>query len=252
MGLQELGKARGITVAGDSTDIRGWRALDAEGAVIGQVQELLFDPDENLVHFAVVGAGDRRVLWPVSRLGFHDRDRAVVLEGLRGRDVDALDDYDDVAMVEVTRPAVAPAARAELPRETQLPRRIELRGERLEVTKRPIKRGEVTITRQPVSEPVRQDITLYDEGVEVTRRLVNRPATGEERIRTEGDVTIVPVVEERLVVEKRAFVVEEILITKTREGHVEHVEETVLRDEVRIDDEPIERFRGDRDLPPQV
>jgi uncharacterized protein (TIGR02271 family) len=267
MGLQELSKARGITVAGDSTDIRGWRALDAEGAVIGQVQELLFDPDENLVHFAVVGAGegtrkgsgpsgplrgplgDRRVLWPVSRLGFHDRDRAVVLEGLRGRDVESLDDYDDVALLEVNRPSVVPEVRAERPRETQLPRRIELRAERLEVTKRPIKRGEVTITRQPISEPVRQDITLVEEGVEVTRRLVNRPATGEERIRTEGDVTIVPVIEERLVVEKRPFVVEEIVITKTRQSHVEQVEDTVRRDEVRIDDEPIERFRGPREQP---
>lgn len=247
MGLQELSKARGITVAGDSTDIRGWRALDAEGAVIGQVQELLFDPDENLVHFAVVEAGDRRVLWPVSRLGFHDRDRAVVLEGLRGRDVASLDDYDDVALLEVSRPSAAPEVRAERPRESQLPRRIELRAERLEVTKRPIKRGEVTITRQPISEPVRQDITLVEEGVEVTRRLVNRPATGEERIRTEGDVTIVPVIEERLVVEKRPFVVEEIVITKTRQSHVEQVEDTVRRDEVRIDDEPIERFRGPRD-----
>jgi uncharacterized protein (TIGR02271 family) len=251
MGLQELGKAKGIAVAGDSTDIRGWRALDAEGTPIGQVQELLFDPDENLVHFAVVGAGDRRVLWPVSRLGFHDRDQAVVLEGLRGPDVASLDAYDDVALLEVTRPSVA-EARAERPRESQLPRRIELLEERLDVTKRPIKRGEVTITRQAVSEPVTQDITLYEEGVEVTRRLVDRPATGQERIRTEGDVTIVPVIEERLVVEKRAFVVEEILITKTRKGHTEHVEDTLRRDEVRIDDEPIEPFKGRRDQPPQV
>jgi uncharacterized protein (TIGR02271 family) len=251
MGLQELGRAKGITVAGDSTDIRGWRALDAEGAPIGQVQELLFDPDENLVHFAVVGAGDRRVLWPVSRLGFHDRDQAVVLEGLRGQDVASLDAYDDIALLEVTRPSVT-ETHAERPRESQLPRRIELLEERLDVSKRPIKRGEVTITRQPVSEPVTQDITLYEEGVEVTRRLVDRPATGQERIRTEGDVTIVPVIEERLVVEKRAFVVEEILITKTRHGHTEHIEETLRRDEVRIDDEPIEPFRGRRDQPPQV
>lgn len=252
MGLQELGRAKGITVAGDSTDIRGWHALDAEGAPIGQVQELLFDPDENLVHFAVVGAGDRRVLWPVSRLGFHDQDRTVVLEGLRGPDVASLDDYDDVALLEVTRPSAVTETHAARPRESQLPRRIELLEERLDVTKRPIKRGEVTITRQPVSEPVTQDITLFEEGVEVTRRLVDRPATGEERIRTEGDVTIVPVIEERLVVEKRAFVVEEILITKTRQGHVEHIEDTLRRDEVRIDDEPIEPFRGQRDQPPRA
>lgn len=238
MGLQELSRAKGVTVTDDSTDIRGWRALDAEGQPVGRVDELLFDPGENLVHYVVVAAGDRRVLWPVSRLGFHDTVRTVVLKGLKGRDVALLDSYRGVEGLG--------AAAAE----PTLPLRLELLEERLAITTRPVKVGEVRITRQPVEEAVSEDVTLFQEEVEVSRRLVERPATGDERIRTEGDVTIVPVIVERLVVEKRAFVVEEILIRKQRRGHVEHIHDTVRRDEVRIDDEPI--ARGDSPAPPDT
>jgi uncharacterized protein (TIGR02271 family) len=240
MGLQELGRASGVSVTDDSTDIRGWRALDGDGRTVGRVVELLFDPQENLVHYAVVDAGDRRVLWPVSRLGFDDRDRAVSLKGLRLKDLAGLEAYDGVESL--TEPMPEP--------ESTGARRMTLLEERLHVGKRPVKLGEVQISRHPVVEPASEDVTVYEEELEVERRKVDRPATGDEGIRTEGDVTIVPVVVERLVVEKRPFVVEEIVLTKRRRTHVEHVEDTVRRQEIYLNGEPLPDASRPSDEPP--
>ena len=48
------------------------------------------------------------------------------------------------------------------------------------------------------------------EQIEVTRVPIEREVPSAPSIRIEGDVTIVPVLEERLVVERRLFLVEEI------------------------------------------
>lgn len=233
MTLRELGKTQGFTVTGDSTDIRGWRALDDAGGAVGRVVELIFDPDQNVVHYAVVGLeDDRRVLWPVSRLGFHDVERAVVLKGLDPQMVDLLREYEGEDSLQAQRPPAEPR-----PGE---PIRMQLHEERLDVSKRKVKTGEMNITKRPRTETVSQDVTVYDEDVQVTRQLVNRPATGNERIVTEGDVTRVPVIEERLVVEKRPFVVEEIVITKKRTPRTEHIEEQVRREDVFLNERPID------------
>ena len=67
------------------------------------------------------------------------------------------------------------------------------------------------------SETVEQlaEATLHGESVEVTRVPIDRPVTGEvPQLRTEGGVTIVPVLEEVLVVEKRLVLKEEIHLCK--------------------------------------
>ena len=60
---------------------------------------------------------------------------------------------------------------------------------------------------------------MEGESVEVTRVPVNREIDAAPSIRTDGDVTIIPVVEEVVVIEKRLVLVEEIHLrrTKTRE-----------------------------------
>jgi stress response protein YsnF len=66
-----------------------------------------------------------------------------------------------------------------------------------------------------------QDV-VSREDVEVTHVPVGREVATAPAIRTEDGVTIVPVLEERLVVERRLFLVEEIHLRKTiREERVE-------------------------------
>ena len=60
-------------------------------------------------------------------------------------------------------------------------------------------------------------------------------------IRNEGDVTIVPIVEERLIVEKRLFLVEELHLT--RETTLERVEEEVVLRRTRLAIDRDDRFQ---------
>lgn len=63
-------------------------------------------------------------------------------------------------------------------------------------------------------ELVRAELTRED--VEVRRVAIDRAIDAVPGVRQEGDVTIVPVVEEVLVVEKRLVLVEEIHLRRTR------------------------------------
>ena len=95
--------------------------------------------------------------------------------------------------------------------------------EELHVEKRQVATGRVTVrTTTEVSEEVAR-ATLAGESVEVTRVPVNREIDAAPSIRTEGDVTIIPVVEEVIVVEKRLVLKEEI-----------HLRRTVTREDVAV------------------
>ena len=74
-------------------------------------------------------------------------------------------------------------------------------------------RVRVTTHTETIEEVARA--VLYGEAVEVTRVALNQPVTGARpEMRQEGDVTIVPVFEEVLVVEKRLVLKEELHIRK--------------------------------------
>jgi uncharacterized protein (TIGR02271 family) len=95
--------------------------------------------------------------------------------------------------------------------------------EELRVEKRQVATGRVTVrTTTEISEEVAR-ATLEGETVEVTRVPVNREIAVAPSIRTEGDMTIIPVVEEVVVIEKRLVLKEEI-----------HLRRTVTREDVAV------------------
>lgn len=114
---------------------------------------------------------------------------------------------------------------------------VPLYEEAISVEKRRVEHGRVRVATR-VSEHeeiVRQ--ALEQEAVEVTRVRVDREVASRPEIRHEGDTTIIPVVEEVLVVERRLMVREEIHVRRTtRTVTVE--QPVVLRSEEAI----IERF----------
>lgn len=61
---------------------------------------------------------------------------------------------------------------------------------------------------------------LQECRAEITRVPVNRPVEQPPEVRTEGDVTIIPVVEERLVVERRLVLTEEIHVRRVQAERV--------------------------------
>jgi len=92
---------------------------------------------------------------------------------------------------------------------------VPLYEETASVEKRRVERGRVRVTTTVTEheEVVRQ--ALEQEDVEVVRVPVDREVDVRPEIRQDGDTTIIPLVEEVLVVERRLVLREEIHIRKT-------------------------------------
>jgi uncharacterized protein (TIGR02271 family) len=99
---------------------------------------------------------------------------------------------------------------------------IPIVEERATIEKQVVPTGRVRITSRVEQrlETLRDE--LVTQTVDVERVAVNREVDTEPRIRSEGDVLIIPVVEQRLVVEKRWFITEELHVH--RREHSEAVE----------------------------
>jgi stress response protein YsnF len=116
---------------------------------------------------------------------------------------------------------------------------IPIVEEEARIAKRQVVSGRVIVkTTVDTEERILKEM-LSQETVEVERIPVNRVVDVVPQLRTEGDVTIVPVFEERLVVEKQLFLVEEVRIRRTTS--VESVEVPVA---LRKERATVERLHG--------
>ena len=94
---------------------------------------------------------------------------------------------------------------------------IPLVEEVAHLTKERVSTGRVTVRTVTDAFDEKVEAELMREAVSVTRVPIDREVTTVPQIRTEGDVTIIPVLEEVLFVEKRLVLKEEIHITRTNE-----------------------------------
>src|SRR4029079_2744049 len=99
----------------------------------------------------------------------------------------------------------------ESPDETEV---IPLAEEELRVDKRMVTTGKVRVRTIVDVETELAKATLDGEAVEGTRVPVDRMIDQLPAIRTENDVTIIPILEEVLVVEKRLVLKEELHVRK--------------------------------------
>jgi stress response protein YsnF len=117
--------------------------------------------------------------------------------------------------------------------------RIPIIEEQARVSKRVVDTERVTVRTRPEEQDVVVREHLSREHVDVVRVAVDREIFEVPPIRTEGDVTIVPVVEERLVVEKRLFLIEELHLHRQVEQTEVAVPTTLKRTQVEVDRQPI-------------
>lgn len=103
-------------------------------------------------------------------------------------------------------------------------------AEQLQVTTRQRETGVVEIRKTIHERTEIVDHPLYAEEVAVERIPVNRMVDGPVSVRQEGEITIVPVLEEVLVVEKRLMLREEVHIRTVRK-EIHDSQEVVLREE---------------------
>ncbi len=94
--------------------------------------------------------------------------------------------------------------------------RIPILEERLNVSKRVRETGRVRIKKLVETHEEMVDEPLLREDVEIQRVPVGRYVDEPLGVRREGDTTIIPVLEEVLVVEKRLLLKEELHVTKRR------------------------------------
>lgn len=108
--------------------------------------------------------------------------------------------------------------------------------EELVVGKKVIETGKVRIVKTVTEQQEMVDIPLVQEEIHVERVAVNQYVdTPPPAIRYEGDVTIIPVVKEVLVVEKRLLLVEELRVTKTKVETNETQEVNVRSEDIKIE-----------------
>lgn len=115
---------------------------------------------------------------------------------------------------------------------------IPIIQEEARVSKRTVATERVSVRTSVEEQNVIARDELRREQVEVTRVPVDREVAEVPLVRTEGDITIVPVFEERLVIEKRLFLVEELHLR--RSSAIEQVEMPVTLRRTRVDVERTE------------
>ena len=84
--------------------------------------------------------------------------------------------------------------------------------------------------------------TLSGENIDVERVAINRVVDHVPPVRTEDDVTIIPVLEERLIVEKQLVLVEEVRIRRYATAEPVEVPVTLRRERATV-----ERLSGDEE-----
>lgn len=114
---------------------------------------------------------------------------------------------------------------------------IPLVEERVEVGKRQVESGRVKVR---VAVDVREEMVpaeLARDEVQIRRVPRNVAVSDLPGVRLEGDTTIIPVVEEQLVVEKRLILVEEIHVVRRTEAKMEEIPVTLRSERAEIERE---------------
>ncbi|MEN6582272.1 MAG: PRC and DUF2382 domain-containing protein [Armatimonadota bacterium] len=232
-------------------DIRGWSLVDKNRDTIGKIRDVLVDTTTGEAIFAlieqggVLGLGAKKTLIPLDELYMDETAKEAVFSMPTDRITDA-PDYDPHAthfghyydywsgkhaMAEEPERMAGRAGGAAGVEERVIPE-VE---EHLEVGKRAEQVGEVEIHKEVETRPETVSETVQKQRVRVFRRPVEpgREVKPGEQVLREGETISVPIVEERLVTEKKAEVTGEVVVQPetvekkeevTREVRKEHVE----------------------------
>jgi stress response protein YsnF len=127
--------------------------------------------------------------------------------------------------------------------------RVPVIEEELEIGKRRVETGRVSVRTVPREREELIEQALESVQVDVERVPVGREIDTAPDVREEGDTLVIPVVEERLVIQKRLFLREEIHVHRRRTT-TEHRQTIKLRSQdVVVDRESSEDDRERTDTP---
>lgn len=112
--------------------------------------------------------------------------------------------------------------------------KIDLVEEKLNIDIQKVETGSVQVHKKIISENVTQEIPVTHEEVQVDHVAVNQYVDVAPQTRYEGNTTIISVVKEVLVVEKRLMLVEELHISKKQVTSSATITETLRKEEIEI------------------
>ncbi|HEY0104326.1 MAG TPA: YsnF/AvaK domain-containing protein [Brevundimonas sp.] len=112
---------------------------------------------------------------------------------------------------------------------------IPLVEERVSITKREIETGRLRVRVSVEEREQNFPVELSHDEVEVERVPVNKAVTQLPSVRLEGATTIIPVVEEVVVLEKRLVLVEEIHVRRKSAIETRNVPVTVKSEQANIE-----------------
>ncbi len=206
------------------------RVTGADGVAIGS----LVDIDEATEPASLVvrlDSDDRLVRIPVSQIDVGKTNNEEIIALVPGRSLAASYAPDHAERrqqkVENVSPDIVPA-------DTGHHRTIPLVQEELDVRKRDLMRGRVVVTKRVETFTHDEPVELVHDEVDVQRVPMDQEIDEAPRIREEGTTTIVPVVEEVLVIEKRLRLVEEVRITRRQARNQTTVHEELRREVVDV------------------
>ena len=116
-------------------------------------------------------------------------------------------------------------------------RTIPVTEETLVVERQTIDVGVVNVSRSTETRHVVVEEPVFVEELHIERNRIDRPVSlhAPPVTRTEGDTTIIPVLEEVMVVEKRLMLREEVRITRVRRAHDARQVVPLRREEVHVE-----------------
>ncbi|MDH2329108.1 YsnF/AvaK domain-containing protein [Cereibacter sp. SYSU M97828] len=119
--------------------------------------------------------------------------------------------------------------------EAPKPNVLPLIEERAELTKEPRLTGRVRVSTETKTVEEFVPVELGTAQVDVVRVPVGRTIDAAPEVRIEGDLTIIPVVEERVVVTRELYLLEEIHVRRVYRTETENIPVTLRRQTVRIE-----------------
>lgn len=113
---------------------------------------------------------------------------------------------------------------------------VPVTEEQLDIRRRVVDSGRpLRLRKEVIEEPARVREALQVEAVTVERVPVGRVVQAWPELRQEGDVTVVPVIEERLVTRKELVLVEEIRLTRQKEEVRLETELALRRERITVE-----------------
>jgi len=122
-------------------------------------------------------------------------------------------------------------------------RAIQLHEERLRVDKEAVNTGEVSVGKRVVTEQQKVDMPVEREEVVINRRRAGGGAHG-GHIGAESEEIRIPVKEERVKVSKETVPVEEVTVGRRKVRDVKHVNETVRKEKVKVEEKGNPKVRN--------